>query len=145
MQATATWRKGHELLLEDGRAHSVVVDLPPEEGGASAGTTPLELSVLALAGSLASTFVTVAKKRHLIFSSLSLVLEGDPPASPGDRRGFHGTLRLRSRADRADVEGAFETAVQISPLARMFREARIPVNVVVVIAAGARNPEVRSG
>jgi len=61
MQALATWRRGHEILLEDGRAHSVVVDLPPEEGGASAGPTPLELTLLALAGSVTSNFVAGAQ------------------------------------------------------------------------------------
>jgi len=140
MQAVATWRKGHEILLEDGRAHSVVVDLPPEEGGMSAGTTPLELLVLALAGSLASTFVTVARKRHLDFSGLTVALEGDPPGPPLTSGGVHGTLRLKSHADRADVGASFRVALELCPLARVFREAHIPVNVAVSVAPSARPP-----
>jgi len=136
MQAVATWRKGHELLLEDGRAHSVLVDLPPEEGGASAGTTPLELSVLALAGSLASTFVVVARKRHLDFSGLTLVLEGDPPSSTS--AGIHGTLRLRTHADRSEAEAVLEAALELSPVGRIFREARLPLNVVAVVTSTSR-------
>jgi uncharacterized OsmC-like protein len=136
MQAAATWRKGHEFLLEDGRAHSVLIDLPPEDGGASSGTTPLELSVLALTGSIASTFVSVARKRHLDFSGLTLVLEGEPPsASEG---GLHGTLRLRTRAERSEVDATLRTALELCPVSRLFREAGLPVHVVAVVASTAR-------
>lgn len=135
MQAVATWRKGHEILLEDGRAHSVVVDLPPEEGGASTGTTSLELSVLSLAGSIASTFIGLARKRHLDFSGLRLVLEGDLASAAPDVGGIHGTLRLRSHADRTEVEAAVRAALELSPVGRIFREAHVPVSVVTVVAS----------
>jgi uncharacterized OsmC-like protein len=138
MQAVATWRKGHEFLLEDGRAHSALVDLPPEEGGASSGTTPLELSVLALAGSIASTFVGIARKRHLDFSGLTVVLEGDPPSPSPTATGLHGTLRLRSHADRNETEAALRSALELSPVAKIFREAHFSVNIVVVVSSAAR-------
>src|SRR5208282_1077384 len=139
MQAVATWRKGHEILLEDGRTHSVVVDLSPDEGGTSVGTTPLELTVLALAGSLASTFVAFARKRHLDFSGLTLVLEGDPPSPAGVIGGVHGTLRLRSRADRGDVDTTLRAALELCPVGRLFREAKVAVNVIPVVSPTARS------
>ncbi|HEY1198943.1 MAG TPA: OsmC family protein [Thermoplasmata archaeon] len=140
MQAVATWRKGHEILLEDGRTHSVVVDLSPDEGGTSAGTTPLELSLLALAGSLASTFVALARKRHLDFSGLTLVLEGDAPSPPVAIGGVHGTLRLRSHADRSEVETTLRDSLELCPVGRIFREAHVPVNVIAVVAPSVRSP-----
>lgn len=139
MQAVATWRKGHEILLEDGRTHSVVVDLSPEEGGTSAGTTPLELSLLALAGSLASTFVALARKRHLEFSGLTLVLESDAPSPSAAMGGVHGTLRLRSRADRSDVDTTLRAAAELCPVGRLFRDAHVPVNVIAVVAPTGRS------
>ncbi len=138
MQALATWRRGHEILLEDGRAHSLVVDLPPEEGGASAGPTPLELTLLALAGSVTSNFVAVAHKRHLDFSSVSLAVEGSPPSVLGAPGGVHGTLRVRTRAATSDVEGALRSAVEACPVARIFRAADLPVNLDVVVVSTAR-------
>ncbi|MGD0588937.1 MAG: OsmC family protein [Thermoplasmata archaeon] len=139
MQAVATWRKGHEFLLEDGRAHSALVDLPPEEGGASSGTTPIELAVLALAGSIASTFVSVARKRHLDFSGLTVVLEGDPPVPILPLSGLHGTLRLRSHADRTEVDAALRAALELSPVSKIFREAHVPVNLIAAIAPASRS------
>jgi uncharacterized OsmC-like protein len=138
MQAVATWRKGHGVLLEDGRAHSVVVDLPPEGGGTSAGTSPLELSVLSLAGSLALTFVAVARKRRLEFSGLTLVLEGEVSSSEAALRGIHGTLRVRSRADRTEADAALRSALELSPVGRIFRDAKIPMDVTLVVVATGR-------
>lgn len=140
MQAFATWRRGHEILLEDGRAHSVVVDLPPEEGGASAGTTPLELTLLALAGSVTSSFVAVAHKHHLDFSSASVAVEGSPPSPSGSPGGVHGTLRVRTRAEKGEVESVLRSALEVCPVARIFRSAALPVTLDVVIASGSRTP-----
>jgi len=133
VQAVATWRKGGEILLGDGRAHSVVVDSPPEEGGASAGTTPLELSVLSLAGSLASTFVSMARKRRIDFSGVNLVLEGEFSATSPGVREIHGTLRVRSRALRSDLEATLRSAVEVCPVGRIFREAHVPMNVILAV------------
>lgn len=138
MQALATWRRGHEILLEDGRAHSLVVDLPPEEGGASAGPTPLELTLLALAGSVTSNFVAVARKRHLEFSSVSLAVEGSPPPASGTPGGVHGTLRVRTRSATPDVEAALRSALEVCPVARIFRDAELPVTLDVVVVSTAR-------
>ena len=140
MQAVATWRKGHEILLEDGRAHSLVVDFPPEGGGTSAGTTPLELSVLSLAGSLTSTFVALARKRRLDFSGVTLVLEGDANSPPeAGLRGIHGTLRVRSRADLSEVDAALRSALESCPVGRIFRQAGVAVNVVAVVSGAGRS------
>lgn len=139
MQATATWRKGHEILLEDGRAHSVVVDLPPEEGGTSAGTTPLELSLLSLAGSLASTFVTVARKRRLDFSGLRLVLEQESSSTSSPAGAVRGSLRVRSRADRTDVDAALRSALELCPVARVYRDAGVPLNVIAVATSATHS------
>jgi len=140
MQAVATWRRGHEILLQDGRAHQVVVDLPPEGGGSSAGTTPLELSLLSLAGSLASTFVTLARKHRQDFSGLTLALEGDPFPVDISPREIRGTLRVRSRVDRIAIEATFRTALESCPVARVFRDAHIAINVMVVVAPAVRSP-----
>jgi uncharacterized OsmC-like protein len=140
MQAVATWRKGREILLEDGRAHSVVVDLPPEEGGASTGTTPLELTLLSLAGCLSSTFVALARKRHMDFLGVTLALESGAPVPPAALGGVHGTLRVRTKVDRTEVETTLHDALEICPVARLFRAAGVPLSVVAIVSPIGRSP-----
>lgn len=128
------------MLLEDGRAHAVVVDHPPEGGGASAGTTSLELTMLALAGSVATTFVALARKRGMDFSGVKLVLEGDLATTDAGLREVHGTLRVRSRADRTEVEATLRNALELAPVGRLFSAAKVPVSVILALTSTARTP-----
>lgn len=136
MQAMGTWKGGFESLLEDGRAHTVTVDLPVNEGGHSAGTSPLELCVLSLAGCITTTFALIAHKRHLSHQGMSVALEAERP--PGSRTisRVHGTVRIRSKSDRAEVETALRLTLQTCPVGVIFEGAHIPVDVHLIISSG---------
>ena len=99
MQAIATWKGGFEAVLEDGRAHSVVVDMPVSEGGRSSGTSALELCVLSLAGCITTAFANVAHKRHLTFQGLAVALEAERPKGSPTITRVRGTVRIRTRAE----------------------------------------------
>jgi len=79
MQAIGTWAGGYRTVLEDGRTHSVTVDLPRDEGGDSTGTSALELAVLSLAGCITTIFTLIARRRRLSFSGMSIALEAERP------------------------------------------------------------------
>lgn len=135
MQAFATWKGRREFLLEDGHAHSVTVDLPLAEGGRSAGPHPLELTLLSLAGSIASTFEIVAERHRLVCYGLTLALEADPPHGSNALPQVRGTLRVRTRADLGDVTSALQIALKASPVGAIFERAGIPVHVVPIVMA----------
>ncbi len=136
MQAIGTWKGGFESVLEDGRAHTVVVDLPVHEGGHSAGTSPLELCVLSLAGCITTIFALIAHKRHLSYQGVSVALEAErPPGSPTISR-VRGTARIRSRADHAEVETALRLALQTCPVGVIFERAHIPIDVQLIVSSG---------
>lgn len=133
MQAVGTWKGGFETVLEDDRAHKVTVDLPIDEGGRSAGPTALDLSLLSLAGCISTIFTLVAHKRHLTFQGLTIALEAERPARAPTITRVHGTLRLRTKADPAEVEAALQLTVQTCPVGVIFERAGIPVEVVPMI------------
>ena len=137
MQAFATWKGRREFLLEDGHAHSVTVDLSLAEGGRSAGPQPLELSLLALAGSIASAFETVAERRRLVCYGLTLALEADPPHGSASIPQVRGTLRVRTRADLGEVTSVLQTALKANTVGMIFERAGIPVHVVPIVMATA--------
>jgi putative redox protein len=133
MQAIGTWKNGYETLLEDDHAHSVIVDLPVDEGGRSVGPSALELSVLALAGCITTTFALVARKRHLVFQGMTVALEAErPPGAPTITR-VRGTLRLRTRADRGEVETVLRLTLKTCPVGVIFERAAIPVEVTPIL------------
>jgi putative redox protein len=133
MQAIGTWKHGYETLLEDDHAHSVVVDLPVHEGGRSVGPSALELSVLALAGCITTTFALVARKRRLEFQGMTVALEAERPAGAPTITRVRGTLRLRTRADPGDVGTLLRLTLKTCPVGVIFERADIPVEVTPIV------------
>lgn len=133
MQAIGTWRSGYETLLEDDHAHSVIVDLPVDEGGHSVGPSALELGLLALAGGITTTFALVARKRHLVFQGMTVALEAERPAGAPTIARVRGTLRLRTRADPAEVGTVLRLTLKTCPVGVIFERAAIPVEVTPIV------------
>jgi uncharacterized OsmC-like protein len=133
MQAFGTWKHGYETLLEDDHAHSVVVDLPVDEGGRSVGPSALELSVLSLAGCISTIFAVVARKRHLVFQGMTVALEAERPDGAPTITRVRGTLRVRTRADPSEVETTLRLTLKTCPVSVIFERAQIPVNVTPIV------------
>jgi putative redox protein len=133
MQAIGTWAGGYRTVLEDGRTHTVIVDLPRDEGGESAGTSALELAVLALAGCVTTIFALVARRRRLAFAGMSIALEAERPEGAPTITRVRGTFRLRTEAPPDEVESALRLTLRTCPVGVIFEKAGIPVEVATVV------------
>jgi putative redox protein len=133
MDAKGVWKGGFETLLEDGRGHTVTVDLPVNEGGKDAGTSALELGVLSLAGCITTIFGLVAHKRRLRFTGLSISLTAErPPGAPTIQR-VHGRLDVQSEASMEEVETILRLTLKTCPMGVLFEQAHVPVEVTAVL------------
>lgn len=137
MQAIGTWKGGYETLLEDDHAHSLTVDLPVDEGGRSQGPSPLDLAFLALAGSLTTTFAQLAEKRHVVLYGLNIALEAERSRTPPTIARVRGTLRVRTRAEMAEVRAVLELARKTCSVSRLFEGAGIPIEVEPIVVPSA--------
>jgi putative redox protein len=133
MQAIGTWAGGYRTVLEDGRTHTVIVDLPRDEGGESAGTSALELAVLALAGCMTTIFSIVARRRRLSFAGMSIALEAERPEGAPTITRVRGTFRLRTEASPDEVGTALRLTLRTCPVGVLFEKAGIPVEVATVV------------
>jgi len=138
VQAFGTWKGGYRTDLEDGRTHSVVVDLPRDEGGESSGPTALDLAVLALAGDITSIFAIVARRRRLEFQGMSVALQAERPKGSPTITRVRGTLRVRTRADVAEVETSLRQTIRTCPVGVLFEQARVPIEIAAIVEAPAR-------
>jgi len=136
VQAIATWAGGHRTVLDDGRTHRVTVDLPREEGGESAGTSALELAVLALAGCITTIFALVARRRRLPFEGMTLGLEAERPEGAPTITRVRGTFRLRTRASLEEVATALRLTVKSCPVGVLFERAGVPVEITPLVEHG---------
>lgn len=144
MDAHGVWLGGFATRLDDGRGHVVTVDLLSDEGGLDAGTSALELSVLALAGCISTIFAIVARKRRLSYDGFEVSLSAErPPGSPTLQRVL-GTVEVRTSASPEEVETALRLTVKTCPVGVIFEQAKIPVEVRChVVPTGGRLAETK--
>ena len=133
MKVVGTWKGGYQTHLEDGRGHSVTVDLPTDEGGHDAGASALELSVLSLAGCITTIFAIVAKKRGLSFEAMTVGLDARRPAGSPTIASVAGTLHVVTSASAADVQTALDITLKTCPVGVLFERAKIPVQVHAIV------------
>ncbi|MGA8664979.1 MAG: OsmC family protein [Thermoplasmata archaeon] len=133
MKAIGTWKGGYQTRLEDGRGHSLTVDLPPDEGGRDLGTSGLELLVVSLAGCITTIFAVVAKKRKLNFEAMSIGLEAKRPGGSATVTSVAGTLHLVTAASMEEVQTALEITLRTCPVGVVFERAKIPVHVHAIV------------
>ncbi len=134
MDARGVWKGGFETLLEDGRGHTVTVDLPADEGGRNAGTSALELGVLSLAGCITTIFAVVARKRRLPFTGLTVSLAAERPSGAPTIQRVHGRLEVETKASKEEVETVLRLTLKTCPMGVLFEMASIPVDVTVATA-----------
>jgi len=125
MKAQAIWIEGYRSVIDNGRGHSVVADLPKDLGGADTGATALELAVMALAGCVATIFKLIAGKRRLEFSSLRVEIEAEKPKDAKTVTGFKGLLEIETSASREEVEKTFKTTLENCPVGVIFENAGV--------------------
>ena len=142
MKARARWEGGHRTTLDDGRGHTVTVDLPLDEQGDNLGPSALELNVMSFAGCITTIFALVAKKRRLTFEAMSVELEGRRPAGSPTITGVDGEFRIVTSAPPEDVEATLNITLRTCPVGVLYEEAHIPVRVglTIVPASSHRIP-----
>ncbi len=131
--AIGTWEGGYRTRLNDGRGHDVVVDLDRDEGGGDAGTSALELQVLALAGCITTIFGLVARRRRLTFEAMSIELGAERPPRAPTITAVSGVLRVTTAAPAEEVATALTLTLRTCPVGVIFERAGIPVVVRPVI------------
>ena len=71
MKTTAKWINQFQSVVDNGRSHAMVIDLPAAQDGKDSGPTALELALMGLSGCLSTIFAKVAAKMRLPFEAQS--------------------------------------------------------------------------
>jgi uncharacterized OsmC-like protein len=95
------------IAVDDGRAHSVCVDLPPEMG-TNRGPTALELGVMSFAGCVATIFVLMAKKTRVTMSDLEVKMKAEKPEGAKTVTKADYEVIVRSGESRGKLERVFK-------------------------------------
>ncbi|MEM4704647.1 MAG: OsmC family protein [Candidatus Bathyarchaeia archaeon] len=114
------------IAVDDGRAHSVCLDLP-RELGTDMGPTALELGVMSFAGCVATIFVLMAKKMRLKMDFLEVDMKAEKPEGASTVTKADYTLNVKSQENEERIRRAFELTRENCPVGLLFEKAGVEV------------------
>ncbi len=115
------------IAVDDGRAHSVCVDLPPDMG-TDRGPTALELGVMSFAGCVATIFVLMAKKTRTTISDLEVNMKAEKPEGAKTVTKADYEVVVKSGESPDKLERVFELTRANCPVGLLFEKAGVEVS-----------------
>jgi len=104
--ARVTWKEKHQFTGIAGSGHAIVVD-----GDSQAGSSPMELVLIALCGCTGYDVASILRKKREPFTTIEVSAEGDRAAEPPT---VYTAIRLVYRVGGAVSQKAMEDAVHLS-------------------------------
>ena len=117
--------EGFRSVVDNGRGHSVVLDLPKDLGGTDTGPTALELCAMSLAGCIVTIFSLVAKKMRVDVEDLEVTMVAEKPEDAKTITSVTMEVKVRSGADEATVRKVWERTKEICPVGIIFEKAGV--------------------
>ena len=133
MKSTSKWIDGMRSVVDNGRTHSQIMDLPPAKGGVDQAPTAIEVCVMSFAGCVTTIFAVVAKKMRLDFSMLEVIADAQQPEGAATVTKVDVNLIIKSDAQKEKIEKCFEMTCNTCPVGVLFREAGVEVNKTLTI------------
>ena len=119
---------GKRSVIDNGREHALVTDLPKAQGGANTGPTALELAVMALAGCFTTIYSVIAANKKVPFESLEVHLEAEKP----DKGKTIESVKVKATVVSSDPERARKTwddMMHVCPVGELFKRAGVKIDV----------------
>jgi len=125
MRARSKLVEGYRSVVDDGRGHSVVTDLPRDKGGMDTAPTALELAVMGLAGCITTIFAMIASGKKLSFEDIEVIVDAEK--SDKDLTITSGRIKgiVVSNEPEERVRKIWQDALKICPVGVLFQRAAV--------------------
>lgn len=127
LHATAKLVQGFRLAVDNGRFHSVCLDLPPDEG-TNVGPTALELAVMSYAGCFATIFILTAKKMRFKLRDLEVKLDAIKSEEAGTVTEANFSIIVQGDIPEDRIQRIFKLTVENCPVGKLFEKAEVKIN-----------------
>ena len=124
--STAKLVKDFRILVDNGRFHSVCVDLPPELG-TDRGPTALELCAMSYAGCFATIFALMAKKTRTAINDLEVNLEAIKTDEAGTITEVNFKINVKTAASEETIQRVFKLTVENCSVGKIFERANTKI------------------
>lgn len=127
LHSSAKLVKDFRIAVDNGRFHSVCVDLPPELG-TDKGPTALELCVMSYAGCFATIFALMARKTRVALKDLEVELEAIKSDDVGTVTEASFNITVKTDASEEAVQRLFKLTVENCPVGKLFERANVKIS-----------------
>lgn len=133
MKSTAIWTKDFQSVVDNGRNHSLVIDLPESKGGENNGPTALELCVMSFSGCVSTIFATMAKKMRISFENYQVEVFAEQESGAPTITDIHCTLCISTKEPEEKIEKCLEKTIQNCPVGKLFFQAGVEISHEIMI------------
>lgn len=134
MKATSEHTNGdYQSIVDNGRQHGLVLDLPPGQEGDDLGPTALELTGMSLAGCISTIWAKVAENSGVPYRKIEV--EMDLEKENGTIGASEVVVRVDSDEDTGKLERVLDKTMRTCPVGRLFEQAGVDIEVKLVEAS----------
>lgn len=119
--------KDLRVAVDNGRAHSVCLDLPPELG-TDMGPTALELGVMSFSGCFTTIFSLTAKKMRVQLKDLEVELRAQKSEETGTIASAEFNIKVKSDVHEDRIQRIFELTRKNCPVGKLFEKAGVKIS-----------------
>ena len=134
LKANAKLLENVRLVTDNGRGHSVICDLSEAGGGTNAGPTPLELTLMGLAGCGVIIYADVCKNSKIDPGKIDIAVEAEKSGNSPSLTGVTMKVDIISNTRRSLIEAAWRRTEANCPVLFVYNES-VPVKVEAQIKA----------
>jgi len=115
------------IVVDDGRAHSVCLDLP-REMGTDMGPTALELAVMGFSGCVATIFLLMVKKMRVSISDLDVKIKAEKSEDARTVTKADVEIIVKTGESEEKMNRVWEKTRENCPVGILFEQAGVQVS-----------------
>jgi putative redox protein len=122
--STAKLIKDFMIAVDDGRTHSICLDLQPDLGG-DMGPSALELCVMSYVGCFVTIFALTAKRMRIQIKDLEVALEAINSEEVGTITQANFEIRVNTDASEQRIQKITRLTLENCPVGVLFEKAGV--------------------
>ena len=129
LKSNASWLEGYLTEVDNGRGHSVKMDLPPHQNGGDTAASALEYMVMGYAGCTVTIFKIIADKLRLVIDSIDINVEAEKQGEMDTVTRIRSVLKVGTNEPEEKIHKALDMTKQSCPVGRIYEMAQIPTEI----------------
>lgn len=127
MKSTSLWTRKFQSVVDNGRNHSMVIDLPEAKGGINSGPTALEMCVMSFSGCVGTIFAMVAQKMRIEFEKMEVEVNTEQKNEAPTITDIHFVMSIQTGEEKSKIEKCLEHTMNTCPVGVLFKQAGVKI------------------